>query len=108
MPKRLYVAYRDNSEVAQSEIYTARAVIDVELAGHRIFSELIDKLMHSLLHPDDAYSRTLLSLVSSQYNLHEASIYGKLQCTLDYISGMTDPYALDLYRRITGMNLPAI
>ncbi|WP_297172977.1 dGTP triphosphohydrolase [uncultured Porphyromonas sp.] len=108
MPKRLYAAYRDNSEVAQSEIYTARAVIDVELAGHRIFSELIDKLMHSLLHPDDAYSRTLLSLVSSQYNLHEASIYGKLQCTLDYISGMTDPYALDLYRRITGMNLPAI
>lgn len=108
MPERLYAAYRDNSEVAQSEIYTARAVIDVELAGHRIFSELIDKLMHSLLHPDDAYSRTLLSLVSSQYNLHEASIYGKLQCTLDYISGMTDPYALDLYRRITGMSLPAI
>ena len=108
MPERLYAAYRDNSEVAQSEIYTARAVIDVELAGHRIFSELIDKLMHSLLHPDDAYSRTLLSLVSSQYNLHEESIYGKLQCTLDYISGMTDPYALDLYRRITGMSLPAI
>ena len=108
MPERLYAAYRANSEVAQSEIYTARAVIDVELAGHRIFSELIDKLMHSLLHPDDAYSRTLLSLVSSQYNLHEASIYGKLQCTLDYISGMTDPYALDLYRRITGMSLPAI
>ena len=108
MPERLYVAYRANSAVAQSEIYTARAVIDVELAGHRIFSELIDKVMHSLLHPDDAYSRTLLSLVSSQYNLHEASIYGKLQCTLDYISGMTDPYALDLYRRITGMSLPAI
>lgn len=108
MPERLYAAYRANSAVAQSEIYTARAVIDVELAGHRIFSELIDKVMHSLLHPDDAYSRTLLSLVSSQYNLHEESIYGKLQCTLDYISGMTDPYALDLYRRITGMSLPAI
>ncbi|WP_297114838.1 dGTP triphosphohydrolase [uncultured Porphyromonas sp.] len=108
MPEKLYAAYRANSAVAQSEIYTARAVIDVELAGHRIFSELIDKVMHSLLHPDDAYSRTLLSLVSSQYNLHEASIYGKLQCTLDYISGMTDPYALDLYRRITGMSLPAI
>ena len=108
MPEVLYAAYRANSAVAQSEIYTARAVIDVELAGHRIFSELIDKVMHSLLHPDDAYSRTLLSLVSSQYNLHEESIYGKLQCTLDYISGMTDPYALDIYRRITGMSLPAI
>ena len=64
--------------------------------------------MRSLLHPDDAYSRTLLSLVSSQYNLREQTTYGKLQSTLDYIAGMTDPYALDLYRRITGMSLPAI
>ena len=108
MSQGLYAAYRANSAVAQSEIYTARAVIDVELAGHRIFAELIDKLMRSLLHPDDAYSRTLLSLVSSQYNLREQTTYGKLQSTLDYIAGMTDPYALDLYRRITGMSLPAI
>ena len=31
-----------------------------------------------------------------------------VQSSLDYISGMTDIYALDLYRRITGMNLPAV
>ena len=27
---------------------------------------------------------------------------------LDYISGMTDVYALDLYRKITGMNIPGL
>jgi dGTPase len=27
---------------------------------------------------------------------------------LDYISGMTDIYALDLYRKITGMNIPTL
>jgi len=27
---------------------------------------------------------------------------------LDYISGMTDVYALDLYRKITGINLPGV
>lgn len=108
MPSALYAAYQANSSVAAAQIYTAPEVVDVELAGHRIFSELIDRVMHSLMYPDEAYSRTLLSLISSQYNRHEQTIYGKLQCTLDYISGMTDLYALDLYRRITGMNLPAI
>ena len=80
----------------------------MELAGQRIFSELLDQLIGALFHPDHLYSRTLLSRVSSQYETDQASAYGKIQCALDYISGMTDIYALDLYRRITGMNLPAV
>ena len=36
------------------------------------------------------------------------SLYGKLQAVVDYISGMTDVYALDLYRKINGMSLPAV
>jgi len=91
--------------MAYSKIYVARDVVDVELAGHQIFGALIDKMMQALTNPDHAYSRTLLSRVSTQYNIREKSLYGKIQCTLDYISGMTDIYALDLYRKITGMNL---
>ena len=32
---------------------------------------------------------------------------GVERAVCDYISGMTDVYALDLYRKITGMSLPA-
>ena len=60
------------------------------------------------MHPDHLYSRTLLSRVSSQYEMNHPTVYGRIQSSLDYISGMTDIYALDLYRRITGMNLPAV
>ena len=74
----------------------------------RIFTSLLDKLLHALAHPEHLYSKALLDRVSSQYNVHETSCYGRIQCALDYISGMTDLYALDLYRRITGMNLPAV
>ena len=35
-------------------------------------------------------------------------LYGKIQAVLDYISGMTDVYALDLYRKINGNSLPAV
>lgn len=99
-------AYNKASRIAYKQIYTSRDVLDVELAGHRIFSEIIERMMHALMHPEYAYSQTFLNRVSSQYDLNERSTYGKIQCTLDYISGMTDLYALDLYRQITGMNLP--
>ena len=96
------------SQVAWDRIYRSKMVIDMELAGHRIFTSLLDKLLHALAHPEHLYSKALLDRVSSQYNVHETSCYGRIQCALDYISGMTDLYALDLYRRITGMNLPAV
>ena len=108
LPPRLHTAYQACSATAWKKIYRAQAVVDMELAGQRIFSELLDQLIGALFHPDHLYSRTLLSRVSSQYETDQASAYGKIQCALDYISGMTDIYALDLYRRITGMNLPAV
>ena len=101
-------AYETCSEVARARIYRAREVVDVELAGHRIFSALLDELIKAMEQPDHLYSRTLLSRVSSQYDTAQTTLYGKVQCALDYISGMTDLYALDLYRRLTGMNLPAV
>ena len=101
-------AMKHCSQVAWDRIYRSKMVIDMELAGHRIFTSLLDKLLHALAHPEHLYSKALLDRVSSQYNVHETSCYGRIQCALDYISGMTDLYALDLYRRITGMNLPAV
>ena len=39
---------------------------------------------------------------------NKLSLYEKIQAVLDYISGMTDVYALDLYRKIKGNSLPAV
>lgn len=101
-------AYKACSDMAWQRIYCAKEVLDVELAGHRIFCELLDKLLEALHQPRNLYSCALLGRVSTQYDTDQATTYGRIQCALDYISGMTDIYALDLYRRITGMNLPAI
>lgn len=101
-------AYRTCSETAWAKIYHSQTVVDMDLAGQRIFTELLDQLIQALFHPEHLYSRTLLSRFSSQYETDQPTAYGKIQCALDYISGMTDIYALDLYRRITGMNLPAV
>lgn len=90
------------------KIYRAKEVLDIELAGYHIFSHLIDTLTEAVMNQDHAYSKLLLQRIPEQYDTNAPTVYGKVQCVLDYISGMTDVYALDLYRKITGMSLPAV
>ncbi|MDR1403740.1 MAG: dNTP triphosphohydrolase [Tannerellaceae bacterium] len=101
-------AYDACSKVAFAKIYKAKEVLDIELAGYHIFSHLIDSLTDAVIHPKSAYSKLLLQRIPEQYDAKAPDVYGKIQCVLDYISGMTDVYALDLYRKITGLSLPGV
>lgn len=48
----------------------------------------------------------LIPFIPEQYKVDENSTaYRKLLSVLDYISGMTDIYALDLFRKINGIGL---
>lgn len=100
--------YRNCSALAWKKIYCASDVVDIELAGNRIISFLMEKLIHAVLYPTLNYSSLLLSKVPTQYDTGAPTVYGKIQAVLDHISGMTDVYALDLYRKLNGMSLPAV
>ncbi len=106
--ERCRQAYRQCSEVAVKKIYRSRDVLDIELAGFRIINTLIELMIDAVTHPDKAYSGLLINRVSSQYDLHAPTLYGKIQAVFDYLSGMTDVFALDLYRKINGNSLPAV
>ena len=101
-------AYKNCSDVAYEHIYKASDVLDIELAGNRIISVLLDKLIDAVINPGKAYSQLLLNKVPGQYETRDENIYKRIQAVIDYISGMTDVYALDLYRKINGMSLPAL
>ena len=82
--------YRKCEELSWNKIYCASDVVEIELAGTRIISFLIDELVNAVSDPTLNYSRLLLAKVPEQYEIN---------------SGMTDVYALDLYRRLNGMSL---
>ena len=65
-------------------------------------------MIEAVRFPNKAYSKLLINRVSQQYDVQAPTLYGKIQAVLDYISGMTDVYALDLYRKINGNSLPAV
>ena len=105
---RLREAYKHCSDVAVQKIYRSRDVLDIELAGFRIINTLIELMIDAVTNPGKAYSRLLIDRVSSQYDMHAPTLYGKIQAVFDYLSGMTDVFALDLYRKINGNSLPAV
>lgn len=101
-------AYKHCAHVSMEKIYRSQDVLDIELAGFRVISTLLELMIDAVTSPEKAYSELLINRVSSQYNIKSPVLYERIQAVLDYISGMTDIFALDLYRKINGNSLPAV
>lgn len=106
--ERVNKAYKKCQEVSLKKIYRSNIVMDIEIAGYNIIYTLIDKVINAVFNPEKAYSRQLIDRIPEQYETQDEDPYKRIIAVLDYISGMTDIYALDLYRKITGINIPIL
>lgn len=97
--------YARCNELSWAKIYKAADVVDIDLAGTSIITFLMEKLVDAVRNPEYNYSQLLLSKVPQQYEINAPTLYGKIQAVVDHVSGMTDVYALDLYRKLNGMSL---
>lgn len=78
------------------------------MSGYKIMETLMDVFIGAAINPDRFYSQQLIRRVSSQYDIHSDNLETRIMAVIDYISGMTDIYALDIYQKINGMSLPII
>ena len=108
MTPSVHDAYVRCERLSYKKIYRSKNVIDIEMAGFKVITELLDLMTQAVTHSDRAYSQLLINRVSSQYDILAPTLYGRIMAVIDYISGMTDVFALDLYRRINGMALPNV
>lgn len=108
LPARLSEAYAACSETAFERIYRAPEVVDIEIAGNRIVTYLMENLVDAAVAPEKAFSRLLLEKVPQQYNVRSADLYTRLQGVVDHVSAMTDVYALNLFRTLNAHTLPAV
>ncbi len=108
IPEPQRSAYRRCTKVSKDKIYKSKPVLDVELSGFKIMETLMEIMTEAAVHPDRFYSRQLISRVSSQYDITSADLETRIMAVIDYISGMTDIYALDIYQKINGISLPIV
>ncbi|WP_295434802.1 dGTP triphosphohydrolase [uncultured Prevotella sp.] len=105
---RLVKAYRNCTELSKKKIYKSKPVLDVELSGFKIMDSLMEVMTEAAVNPQRFYSRQLISRVSSQYDISAPDLETRIMAVIDYISGMTDVYALDIYQKINGISLPIV
>ena len=101
-------AYRHCSRVSFQRIYQSKPVLDVELGGYKIMETLMKTMVDAAVNPQRFQSQQLIKRVSSQYDIQSEDLETRIMAVLDYISGMTDVYALDVYQKICGISLPRV
>jgi dGTPase len=101
-------AMEEIKNISVSKIYKDPSVIQIEIAGYKILGTLLEEFTPAIIYPQNSLSEKLLSIIPLQYHRQNDNLYHKLQTVVDFVSGMTDLYALDLYRKITGINLPGM
>lgn len=85
--------------------YHAEEVLETEIAGYEVIGALLDKFIHASLapsHPEHEKIRILMPLLFRD----EGTDYKKTLRVTDFVSGMTDSFAVSLYRRFMGIALP--
>lgn len=102
-------AYDKCTDLAYSRIYHTNIVTQIQIAGFKILGTILKEYTDAVLKPETYYARNILSVMPEQYQVSkEDSMYTKIQTVVDYVSGMTDSYALNLYRKIKGIELPEL
>ena len=101
-------AYERCAKLSVQRIYRSRPVLDVELSGYKIMATLMEQMIEAVMHPERYYSQQLIDRVSSQYDINADNLETRIMAVIDYIAGMTDVYALDVYQKINGISLPIV
>lgn len=101
-------AYKECEKISYSKIYQSKPVLDIELSGYQIMATLMEVFVEAAVNPSRFNSKQLLRRVSSQYDIENENLEERIMAVIDYISGMTDIYALDIYQKINGISLPIV
>lgn len=101
--------------IARKYAFSSREIFLMELGGRSILNGLLDSFVPAVIDPkkSDDISFKVYSLISENYkNIYEIyskdkpeneRLYLRLLLAADYISGMTDSFAKDLYCRLKGV-----
>lgn len=106
MIKSVDVLERDIKK-ANIYLYNRKPVIEKELAGYQVINGLLEQFIQIITRPDCAISKKLAAITPYQFQTKaNDSNYDNIIKIVDFIARMTDRYALNLYKRLSGQSLP--
>lgn len=105
LPEKQLKAIEEIDKISVEKIYNHKSVIEIELAGYNVIGGLLDEFMAAIVNIKSKKSEKLLALIPSQFDIKNTNFYDKTLAVVDFISSMTDLYAIDLFRKIKGISV---
>lgn len=107
------------SNFAREKIFTDKDILKLEISGHTILTFLLDKFISAVIlpKPSSKLDEKLWELIAEKHRqVYEKKskepeldqselLYHRLLMVTDFISGMTDSYAHDLYLTLSGQKI---
>lgn len=85
--------------------YRAQEVVEIELAGYGVLQTLLSELVPAVLAPSPTMKQKKLLDAIHRNPPEDAPDYERLLMVTDYLSGMTDSYAVSFFKKLAGMSL---
>ena len=108
LPKKDVAILKAIDAFSVKKIYRHRSVVEIEIAGYNVIGELLKAFTGAVLQPKEGRSSKLLQLIPKQFVISHQHLYHDLQSVVDFVAGCTDLYAVDLYRKISGIDFPQL
>jgi len=110
-------AMRALKACGEQQVYVCKPVVEVEAAGFEVLGGLLEAFMTTVNDiaarggQASPKSRMLIHLVPEQFlgpgRVPHVDLYRRVLAVTDFVSGMTDSYAVALFKKLTGMSLPS-
>jgi dGTPase len=107
---------KEIQKISIAKVYRSKSVLQIEAAGFNVVAELLDIFITAVndqhihgkeLRKNRPYSEKVISLLPAQFIQNsEGDLYIRILRVCEFVAGMTDSYAVTLYRRLKGIELP--
>ncbi|MDQ3109025.1 MAG: deoxyguanosinetriphosphate triphosphohydrolase [Bacteroidota bacterium] len=107
---------KEINKISIAKVYRSKNVLQIEAAGFNVVAELLDLFINAVndhhkfgndLRKNRPYSEKVISLLPAQFiQSSQGDLYLRILRVCEFVAGMTDSYAVTLYRRLKGIELP--
>lgn len=110
LDKSSYIAQiKDIISLSISKVYKSQEVIEKEIAGYKIISDILDVYANALVKTADGtasnYDKIILQTLPESYQKINGSLYSILLNTCCYVASLSDSSAVHIHNKIMGKQL---
>ena len=99
----------DIIKLSVAKIYRSHEVVEKEIAGYRIISDILEVYTSALVRKKEGcasnYDQLLISTLPENYRNTDSSLYKILLSTCCYVASLSDSAAVHIHNKITGKQL---